>query len=77
MGDEIFHVVLFHSVSHALKAERLFIKKDIPTKLIPVPKHISSDCGVCIRFLSEEEKRVRECITGVTEFSEIRPLNDG
>lgn len=75
--QETFHVVLFLSVSHALKAERLLKKTEIPTKLIPVPKHISSDCGVCIRFSSVEESRVRECLTGNTEFSEIRPLYNG
>jgi len=45
--------ILFPSVNHVMKAEKILLKAQMPIKIIPVPKSISSDCGVCIRI---EEK---------------------
>ncbi|NTW77366.1 MAG: DUF3343 domain-containing protein, partial [Syntrophaceae bacterium] len=42
------YVILFKAVSYALKAEKILKQEGLPHKLIPVPKHISSDCGVCL-----------------------------
>jgi hypothetical protein len=44
-----YGVILLHSTSHALKAERILRDRKIPHKLIPVPRQFSSDCGVCLR----------------------------
>ncbi len=44
-----YTVFLFPSVSHALKAEKVLKERGIAHKLIPVPRQISSDCGVCLR----------------------------
>lgn len=49
MEAQKFMVFLFPSVSHALKAEKILKEQGIVHKLIPVPRHISSDCGVCLR----------------------------
>jgi hypothetical protein len=51
-------VVLFHSTSHAIKAERSLKKAGIDCCMIPVPRHLSSDCGVCIRFLQDTKDSV-------------------
>lgn len=45
-----YSVILFQSVSHALLAEKILLQEEISHKLIPVPRSISSNCGVCIRF---------------------------
>jgi hypothetical protein len=42
-------VFLVYSTSYALRAEKVLQKVGIVCKLIPVPRHLSSDCGVCIR----------------------------
>ena len=44
-----YTVILFHSTSHALRAEKVLGQAGIICKLIPVPRQLSSDCGVCIR----------------------------
>ena len=51
-----YYVMLFKSVNYALKAEKILKAEGIPHMLIPVPKQISSDCGVCLRF--EEQYRI-------------------
>lgn len=63
-----YGVVLFQSISSALRSEKLLKKEGIAYKLIPVPRHLSSDCGVCIRFLTENESQIREVLTGKVEI---------
>lgn len=58
----MFWVFLFPNVNLTLKAEKVLKEKGIPYKLIPVPKHISSDCGVCIRVKDEDLDRVRDAL---------------
>lgn len=74
MAAEIYEVVLFQSVSYALKAEKVLKAKGISYKLIPVPRHISSDCGFCVRFPSRLHHQVVDALTDAVEFSAIRPL---
>lgn len=71
---ETYEVVLFKSVSHALRAEKILKEAGIPFKLIPVPRHISSDCGVCLRFPLGYRKEMEEVFAGKVDVSEIRPL---
>jgi hypothetical protein len=47
-GDQ-YTVILVYATSHALRAEKVLLGDGISCKLIPVPRHLSSDCGVCIR----------------------------
>ena len=51
---ERYAVVLVYSTSYALRAEKLLSKAGIGTKLIPVPRHLSSNCGVCIRIAQSD-----------------------
>jgi len=44
-----YAVILAHSTSHAIRAEKILYRAGISCKLIPVPRHLSSDCGVCVR----------------------------
>jgi hypothetical protein len=67
-------VVLFHSVTHAMKAEKLLKAAGVTMKLIPVPKHISSDCGICLRFPREQKDAVVAALTGQVDIREIRPF---
>jgi hypothetical protein len=48
MSDPEYAVILVYATSHALKAEKLLAEIGIRGKLIPVPRHLSSDCGMCL-----------------------------
>lgn len=74
MDRKVYHVVLFHSVHHALRSEKILKEKGLPHKLIPVPRHISSDCGICLRFTPEFRNRIEEALEGKVEIREILPL---
>lgn len=51
-------VFLFPSIHFAIRAEKLMKEKGISYKLIPVPRHLSSDCGVCLRIPWEKKEEV-------------------
>lgn len=71
---EEYHVILFDSVHHALRSEKILKEMGIFHKLIPVPRHISSDCGICLRFASDLRKKIDDALAGKVEIREIRPL---
>lgn len=73
-GGGPWEVVLFQSVHHALRAERLLKAADIACKLIPVPRDLSSDCGVCLRFDPSLRSRIEKVLTGQVEIGVIHPL---
>jgi uncharacterized SAM-binding protein YcdF (DUF218 family) len=45
-----FAVILVHSTSHAIFAERVLKRAGIAANLIPTPRHLSSDCGSALRI---------------------------
>ena len=70
----IYCVALFDAVSYVIKAENILKKVDITHKIIPVPKTISTDCGVCIRFPSEQKDAVKEALEPIIQSFEICEL---
>jgi hypothetical protein len=67
-------VLLFDSVNAALLAEKILKEGSIPHKLIPVPKHLSSDCGVCIRMGESALQRALESLEGRVKVSASHTL---
>lgn len=47
-GEHAF--VLVYSTNHAIRIDKLLARAGIACKLVPVPRHLSSDCGVCVRI---------------------------
>ncbi|MBP7735872.1 MAG: DUF3343 domain-containing protein [Spirochaetes bacterium] len=71
-----YHVVLFKSVNQTMWADKILKDKGIPHKLIPVPRHISADCGVCLRIMPDDAEKAESILAGVEGFVEIIPLNN-
>jgi hypothetical protein len=71
-----YSVMLFKAVSYVLKAEKILKKEGLPHKLIPVPKHISSDCGICLRFEPPIQSKIEAALLNNVEVEEIRALNN-
>ena len=55
-------VVLFPSVHFALQAEEVLQGKGFPFRLVPVPRHVSSDCGVCLRISWPDKEEILELL---------------
>lgn len=62
MSERSYGVVLFYSTNHALRAEKVLTEAGIPCKLIPVPRHLSSDCGVCVRIEQADQQAVLQAL---------------
>jgi len=75
VSDPDYSAVLFYSTSGALRAEKLTQDAGLKVKLIPVPRHLSSDCGVCLRCESADVERVGSILEAArVEFEEICAL---
>mgnify|MGYP001767104032 CR=1 FL=1 len=53
---------LFVSVHQVMKAEKLFKSQGLKVDLIPMPREISSDCGVAIELPWESRKEALGCL---------------
>ena len=57
------------------KAEKRLKGKGVAIKLIPVPRQLSSDCGVCLRFRTEDESEIRRALEeGQIDIQGIYPI---
>ncbi len=54
-----YNYMTFKSVSYAMKVEAELKKNDIQYKVIPVPRSISSSCGLCVRFFKDDMDKLK------------------
>jgi hypothetical protein len=71
MEEKKYVIFLFPSVSYALKAEKILKSGGIAHKLIPVPRHISSDCGVCLRVTEDQQDTVAGALQGLVNWEGV------
>jgi len=55
-------VVLFHTTSAALRAEKVAAKGGLSAKLIPTPRHLSSDCGISLCFDWPDKEKLAQAL---------------
>jgi hypothetical protein len=68
-------VVIFYSTSAAIRTESLAKKQQIEVKLIPVPRHLSSDCGICLSFYTDDLGKIKDILSkNNIEFDAIYDL---
>lgn len=61
MADKYpYFVITFPSVHHAIKLEsKLKVNDDISIRLVPVPREISSSCGVAAKINNAEVGKIK------------------
>ncbi|MBP6993283.1 MAG: DUF3343 domain-containing protein [Spirochaetes bacterium] len=71
-----YSVILFHSSQSAIWTSRLLKKAGLYNKMIPVPRHLSSDCGYCVKIKTEHIPAVVQIVTSSgIEFQDFVPFN--
>jgi len=70
MVKENDYVAIFHSIHRVLKAEKLLKQDKVDFLLIPVPRQLTSDCGLALRFSSE----VKDALLGILAGAELSPV---
>ena len=65
-------VAIFHSIHRVMKAEKLLKQAGKEILLIPVPRQLTSDCGLAIRFLQEALPGIEEVLSAANlEIQEL------
>ena len=74
MIESRYTAILVFSTSHAIRAERILNQAGVTSKLIPVPRHLSSNCGVCLRIERQDVEPALEALKKVN--IEIEGVHD-
>ena len=70
-----FGVILFHTTSMALRSEKALKKAGLTVKLVPIPRDLSSDCGLALRFIWSQVATVRTTLAALkVEWAEVRQM---
>ena len=56
MPDNKYHIILFYTIHDVLRVEKILKQHKIPHELVPVPRNLSSDCGMCVKLPEDIEK---------------------
>ncbi len=67
-------VVLFHTTTSALRAEKILQKAGLSVKLIPTPRELSSDCGMALRFELPDWETVEKGLAAARVECELHRL---
>ena len=51
--------LIFHSIHNVMLAEELLLKAGVPIEMMPVPREISSDCGMCLACRLKDLDKIR------------------
>ena len=52
------HFLIFATIHDVLKAEKILKEAVVDVEIVPVPRALSSDCGVCIKSGEESDTLV-------------------
>jgi hypothetical protein len=55
-------VVSFYASEHAMRAERILQRADVPARLVPGPREVSPNCGVAVAFVWDDEPEVEQAL---------------
>ena len=55
-------LAIFHSVHRVMKAEKILTGQRLDILLIPVPRQLSADCGMAIRYPYELHSEVQRTL---------------
>lgn len=71
-------VAIFHSIHRVMKAEKVLLQQQVEMTLIPVPRQLSADCGMAIRFSIDLLDHVQSILTGAQlKIAELWQLRNG
>ena len=60
--------LIFHSIHNVMLAEELLLQAGITNEMAPVPREISSDCGMSLICTAADLANIKTCL-GRAEFT--------
>ncbi len=70
-------IILFHTSTAALRAEKILKQAGFEVKLVPVPRELSSDCGIALRFDWPDREKVEAGLKDAGVEFEIHMIISG
>jgi hypothetical protein len=72
-------ILIFRGTHQVLSAEKRLKGGGVPMRLIPVPRSLTSDCGLAIRVPLDQRDRARDILSRarLLPYSVHRPLEGG
>ncbi len=64
------YVAIFNSIHRVMKAEKTLKQQRLPILLIPVPRALTSDCGLAIRYAAADRVAVEKALKEAGLFPE-------
>ncbi len=55
-------ILIFHSIHRVMRAEKVLKGAGLNVRLMPVPRQLSSDCGLSITFPMAERQAVEQAL---------------
>jgi len=56
LPDSSYYILLFYTIHDVLRTEKILKKHNVAHELVPVPRNLSSDCGMCVKLTSNLEQ---------------------
>lgn len=57
MANVRSYLALFYTHTGAVKFNRYCVANGFPAEMMPVPRVLSSSCGICVRFSTNDDVR--------------------
>lgn len=67
-------IIVFKSIHDVIKSERLIKVKGFDYQIVPVPTHLSSECGMCIEVDENTIVETRNELEKNSIFHNIYPI---
>ncbi|ACB85939.1 DUF3343 domain-containing protein [Natranaerobius thermophilus] len=73
----MYYVITFPSTHMAMKFEKIVFQNKLTGKLIPIPRELSANCGLCARLESEQDLKtaINTCQKEQIQFEQVYRLD--
>lgn len=68
------YIAVFQNIRAVIRAEKLCREADMKVTVMPLPEHLSSECGMCLKIDSEYtefEKLMHEAAIEIVTYDKI------
>ena len=70
-----YSIIRVYSSSHAIRVEHVLNRAGVVCKLIPTPRHLTSDCGISVRIARADVDAARRAMDDApAEYEAIHDL---
>ncbi len=69
---DMLYIATFYSHFGAMRFKKMCDERQVPARLMPVPRNLSSSCGTCVRYESDDACPVGIWTEEVEQAAEVQ-----